>query len=144
MAEARAAGGAMAVLFVGNDHFEQITDTLGPAAGDAVLVAVAQRIGAQLRPTDLVARFEDGGFAVLLTPVCGADDAARIADQILQAVTEPVVLADGGQLAPGVRIGMVLFPEQGQTAGALLSAADAAMYHSRSQRRSGRPAAAAA
>ena len=130
--EARAADGAMAVLFLDNDHFKQINDNFGHAAGDAILVTVAQRVRAQLRETDLVARLGGDEFAVLLAPVRGVDDAARIAEKIIQSMAAPVVLGEGDRWTPSVSIGVALFPEHGQTAPELLSAADAAMYHVKS------------
>lgn len=129
--EARMTEGALAVLFLDNDHFKQINDVHGHAAGDALLVAVGQRIRAQLRETDVVARLGGDEFAVLLAPVRGADDAVRIADKIIQAMAAPVLLDGGGRLQPSVSIGVAIFPGHGLSVPALLQAADAAMYHAK-------------
>ncbi len=135
LAEASAEGAQLAVLFLDSDHFKQVNDTYGHAAGDALLVAVAQRMRAQVRDSDLVARLGGDEFAVLLPSVRGAQDAARIADKILDAMRDPVPLADGHALQPSVSIGIALYPEHGDAMDALMAAADAAMYRAKTHRR---------
>ncbi|MGP1628955.1 MAG: diguanylate cyclase domain-containing protein [Giesbergeria sp.] len=126
---------ALAVLFLDNDHFKQINDQHGHAVGDALLVEVAQRVRAQLRETDVVARIGGDEFAVLLAPVRGADDALRIADKILDAMETPLAISNWVSLAPSVSIGVAIFPEHGQTTAELLRSADTAMYHAKTRRR---------
>ncbi len=129
--QAQVEPGIFAVLFLDNDHFKQVNDTHGHEVGDALLVAVAQRIRTQLRESDLVARLGGDEFAVLLAPVRGADDATRIADKIIHAVGSPLVLDSGRQLLPSVSIGVAVYPIHGQDMVALLRAADAAMYRAK-------------
>ena len=131
--EAHATDAALAVLFLDSDHFKQVNDAHGHAAGDALLVAVAQRIRAQLRESDVVARLGGDEFAVLLAPVRGESDAVRIADKILQAMAAPLLLGGNVRLQPSVSIGIALFPEHGLSANTLLKAADAAMYHAKNR-----------
>ena len=131
--EAHATDAALAVLFLDSDHFKQVNDAHGHAAGDALLVAVAQRIRAQLRESDVVARLGGDEFAVLLAPVRGESDAVRIADKILQAMATPLLLGGNVRLQPSVSIGIALFPEHGLSANTLLKAADAAMYHAKNR-----------
>ena len=131
--EARATDAALAVLFLDNDRFKQVNDAHGHAAGDALLVAVAQRIRAQLRESDVVARLGGDEFAVLLAPVRGQSDAVRIADKIIQAMAAPLLLGGGVRLQPSLSIGVALFPEHGTSANTLLKAADAAMYHAKNR-----------
>lgn len=130
--EVRASGAAMAVLFVDVDNFKDVNDRYGHAAGDAFLIAVAQRIRSQLRETDLVARMGGDEFAVLLAPLRAQEVALHIADKILQAVNAPLVLDADTQLPPSVSIGVSIFPAHGDSASQLLRAADAAMYHAKS------------
>ena len=66
----------VAVLFLDSDRFKDINDNFGHAAGDAVLVAVADRVRAQLRDDDLVARLGGDEFAILLAPLHKVEDAA--------------------------------------------------------------------
>jgi diguanylate cyclase (GGDEF)-like protein len=133
--DAVAKASQLAVLFLDNDHFKQINDKHGHAAGDALLVAVGERMRAQVRDSDLVARLGGDEFAVLLAPVRGADDALRIAEKIIQAMQPPVVWGDGTILQPSVSIGIAVYPEHGQTLDGLLGVADAAMYQAKSRRR---------
>ena len=133
--EARANNGSMAVLFVDSDHLKEVNDQYGHSAGDRMLVTVAQRIRSQLRETDLVARIGGDEFAVLLAPLRGEADALRIADKILRAMEEPLVLETQEHLDPSVSIGISIFPAHGVTASELLRAADAAMYHAKSSAR---------
>ena len=135
LAEAGAEEAQLAVLFLDNDHFKQVNDTHGHAAGDALLVAVAQRMRAQVRDSDLVARLGGDEFAVLLPSVRGAQDAARIAEKILQAMQAAVPLPEGRSLQPSVSIGIALYPEHGRTMDALMEAADTAMYQAKTHRR---------
>lgn len=144
LADARRDAQQLAVLFMDNDHFKQVNDTHGHAAGDALLVAVGERMRAQVRESDLVARLGGDEFAVLLAPVRGADDAMRIADKILHAMQPPVVLPDGTELQPSVSIGIAVYPEHGRTMDELVGVADAAMYEAKSQRRGTRRLASAA
>lgn len=135
LANTEAQPSQLAVLFIDLDHFKQVNDTFGHAAGDTLLVTVAQRIRAQVRDSDLVARQSGDEFTVLLPSVRGAHDAMRIADKITDAMRAPVLLADGQALHQSVSIGIALYPENGQTMEALVDAADAAMYRAKTARR---------
>ncbi|MFL1528806.1 diguanylate cyclase domain-containing protein [Pseudomonas sp. O230] len=121
----------VAVLFLDSDRFKQINDTFGHAAGDAVLVAVANRVRAQLRDEDLVARLGGDEFAVLLTPLHKTEDAERIADKIIASMKVPIPLPGHTQVLTSLSIGIAVYPDHGATPGALLNAADAAMYQAK-------------
>ncbi|KAE9646789.1 diguanylate cyclase [Pseudomonas sp. PB103] len=121
----------VAVLFLDSDRFKGINDNFGHAAGDAVLVAIANRIRAQLREEDLVARLGGDEFAVLLTPLHRIEDAERIADKILASMDMPIVLPGDSSVVTSLSIGIAVFPDHGATPGALLNAADAAMYQAK-------------
>ncbi|CAI8824688.1 MULTISPECIES: diguanylate cyclase domain-containing protein [Pseudomonas] len=124
-------GERVAVLFLDSDRFKEINDSFGHAAGDAVLVAVANRVRAQLREGDLVARLGGDEFAVLLTPLHKTEDAERIADKILASMDMPIPLPGSTQVLTSLSIGVAVYPDHGATPGALLNAADGAMYQAK-------------
>lgn len=121
----------VAVLFLDSDRFKGINDNFGHAAGDAVLVAVADRVRAQLREGDLVARLGGDEFAVLLAPLHKVEDAERIADKILASMDLPITLPGDDSVVTSLSIGIAVYPDHGVTPGALLNAADAAMYQAK-------------
>lgn len=121
----------VAVLFLDSDRFKDINDNFGHAAGDAVLVAVATRIRAQLREDDLVARLGGDEFAILLSPLHKLEDAHRIADKIIASMDAPVALPGDTHVLTSLSIGIAVYPDHGATPGNLLNAADAAMYQAK-------------
>ncbi len=121
----------VAVLFLDSDRFKGINDNFGHAAGDAVLVAIANRVRAQLREEDLVARLGGDEFAVLLTPLHRIEDAERIGDKILASMDMPIALPGETSVVTSLSIGIAVYPDHGATPGALLNAADAAMYQAK-------------
>lgn len=93
--EADAAGRPMAVLIGDLDHFKRVNDTYGHAAGDAVLIEVAQRLRANLRGADVLARLGGEEFLVVM-PDTGADLAGLVAERICEFVgARPIVIDDG-------------------------------------------------
>ena len=126
-----------ALLYLDCDRFKQINDNLGHAIGDEVLITLARRVQHQLRPMDLVCRLGGDEFVVLLFPVHQGSEVQEVMMRIQQAMSTPVVLSDGRHLGVGISVGAALYPEQGETADALLQAADGAMYESKRQRREG-------
>ena len=138
VAEARLTDGRAAVLFLDSDHFKQINDTHGHAAGDCVLVAIAARIKRQLREGDLVARLGGDEFAILLRPLRSGADAVHIADQIIDDMRAPIALPGGGNIVTSLSIGVAVFPDHARDAVALVGAADDAMYRAKQSRRGSR------
>ncbi|QPF74397.1 diguanylate cyclase [Roseateles sp. DAIF2] len=128
---ARTEGGGLGLLFIDADRFKQINDEYGHEVGDRVLVALAQRLRGAVREHDLVARLGGDEFVVLIEPLRHAEDAWRVVQQIEQAVVAPVALGPGGSVdgvTPGISVGVAVYPEHGDSAEALLRAADGAMY----------------
>ncbi len=123
----------LACLFVDADHFKQINDCHGHAAGDQVLQALAQRLRARLRASDLATRYGGEEFVVLL-PQTDSDSARTLANAICSAVaSEPLTLDCGAQLNVTVSVGVAALTGEetgpSQTVGAtLLGAADQATY----------------
>lgn len=114
-----------AVLFVDVDDFKGINDTLGHAAGDELLLAVAARLSADVRGDDVVARLGGDEFALLLVDA-DADRLRDVADRLLAAVRLPVQIA-GRTVTVTASIGGAL-GGSGCTAEELLHRADTAMY----------------
>jgi diguanylate cyclase (GGDEF)-like protein len=112
------------------DKFKTINDTLGHAAGDKVLKAVALRLTGIIRASDTVARIGGDEF-VLVTPETGhKEDAAAIAKKILDAFAEPLMI-DGHQLVLSTSIGIAIYPEDAEDMENLMKKSDAAMYYSK-------------
>ncbi|MEU4155044.1 GGDEF domain-containing protein [Actinoplanes sp. NPDC026670] len=122
---AEAEPGSVSVLLIDLDGFKGVNDTLGHAAGDALLAGVAEKMRASVRAEDLPARLGGDEFAVLLRE-CDARDAERTAQRILQALTEPIMI-DGAPVCANASIG-VASSEEGDDLRTLLHAADTAMY----------------
>lgn len=131
MREARDSQSQMAVLFLDSNKFKEINDRLGHAAGDAVLITIAQRLRGLLREGDLVSRLGGDEFAVLLKPIHGEEDALLIADKIIDSMHSPIELPEGGQITTSLSIGIALYPEHANNPEALVHQADVAMYHAK-------------
>ncbi|MEV0564185.1 EAL domain-containing protein [Dactylosporangium sp. NPDC050588] len=120
-----ATGHGVSVALVDLDDFKTVNDTLGHAAGDALLLAVARRLVAAVRPGDVVARLGGDEFVVILDDVTPAV-AEQVAQRMIAALGEPVV-ADGHELLVRASIG-IAGGRPGDDAGELLRRADIAMY----------------
>ena len=123
-----------ALMFLDLDHFKEVNDQLGHAAGDSLLIAVAQRLRAQVRESDTVARLGGDEFTVILPSLHDGTDAVRVADNILAAIAQPFPIA-GKDVTVGVSIGIALFSEHGTNTEHVLNAADNAMYLAKNQGR---------
>jgi diguanylate cyclase (GGDEF)-like protein/PAS domain S-box-containing protein len=120
-------GGTVALLFVDLDDFKRVNDSYGHAAGDEILVRVAERLTSAVRAEDVVGRQSGDEFAILLGHVRDADEAVASAERILRELRRPVQLG-GRSIVVGGSIGVALASERGATAEELLTQADAAMY----------------
>ncbi|WP_353191031.1 diguanylate cyclase [Pandoraea pnomenusa] len=131
LVEARELGTHVALLYLDSDRFKEINDQLGHEAGDAVLVAIAERLRNPLREGDLVARLGGDEFAVMLPGVRQTSNAVRLAQSLLVAMEKPIALPHGGEIVTSMSIGVALYPTHAGDASALLRAADAAMYQAK-------------
>lgn len=130
-----AAGGgpACALLLIDIDHFKRINDRHGHGAGDAVLQKVAQRGVDLLRKSDLMARIGGEEFAVLL-PATGLPEAQRVAERLLAALRQPVVLADGTEIELTASVGIARSAGE-RDFGVLMERCDRALYRAKQQGR---------
>jgi diguanylate cyclase (GGDEF)-like protein/PAS domain S-box-containing protein len=119
-----------AVLFLDFDGFKLVNDSLGHAAGDAVLCEAARRLRTSLRESDTLARLHGDELAVLLTEVSDEADADRVARELLATLMLPMDVA-GRSVSLSASIGVSLFPHDGEDPSALIRAADAAMYQAK-------------
>jgi len=131
---ARRRGGTVGVLFIDLDHFKMINDTLGHAAGDLVLIKVAQRLTQNMREDDLVSRLAGDEFVVVLPDRSDTNDAAIVADKLIKQLSEPYFL-EGREFLLTPSIGISIFPSDGDTVDDLLSNADTAMYSAKNNGR---------
>jgi diguanylate cyclase (GGDEF)-like protein len=123
--------GPVILLLADLDDFKVVNDTLGHPAGDMLLITVADRLRAVVRPEDTVARLGGDEFAVLLDAAEGLDDARGVADRITQAMLHPFYLA-GVHTVMGASIGIAA-ADASASAEALLRDADIAMYAAKAQ-----------
>ncbi len=126
----RAGEREVAVLFVDLDRFKAVNDSIGHAAGDELLRAVAGRILGCLRTGDTAARFGGDEFAVLLEGARSAASAERVADRVIEAVRRPFQIA-GKTVLVGASIGIAYGDDGVEGADELLRNADLAMYQAK-------------
>ena len=132
VAKAQRAECALAALYLDLDGFKAINDLHGHAIGDEVLRIVAARLVHALRADDMVGRLGGDEFACLLSNPPGDGQLHHLVDKLIATVSAPLRL---GTIEISVRpsIGVAIFPADGDSAEALLSHADAAMYRAKRQ-----------
>ena len=121
---------AAAVMFLDLDQFKLVNDSLGHTVGDALLQEVATRLVLSIRADDTVARMGGDEFTVLLTDVKDAGSSAVVAQKLLEAISQPMVI-EGHELYVTTSIGIARSPEDGTDAETLLKRADGAMYRAK-------------
>ncbi len=138
---------SVAVLYLDLDNFKRVNDTLGHAAGDELLRAVAERLRNSLRTRDDapaaagaggmrlgdIARLGGDEFMVVLPDLRTPADAGSVAERLIEALREPVQLATNS-LVVSPSVGIALFPQDGADAVTLLRHADLAMYVAKRRR----------
>jgi diguanylate cyclase (GGDEF)-like protein/PAS domain S-box-containing protein len=124
--EARRRGEYASFLYMDLVGFKQINDLVGHAAGDAVLVQLAQRLEATQRSSDLVARLGGDEFGALLGAASDAEGALQAARRFLSSL-EPLYGLGSGPIRVPVRAGVAVFPEHAQDLTGLINAADEAL-----------------
>ena len=124
----------LAVLFVDLDRFKPINDSLGHETGDKLLKTAAKRMQSTVRQADTVSRLGGDEFVVLLSRVHAASDAARVAKNIIAALSQHYHI-EGHELLLTASIGISIYPDSGKDASSLLRSADEAMYSAKGQGR---------
>ena len=130
LAMARRRSSSLAVLFIDLDNFKTVNDSLGHHVGDSLLRQVAQRITAAVRDSDMVSRLGGDEFVVVLSEVASSQDAALVAQKLLEAVSAPIDIEDH-RLSVSPSVGISLFPADGDNGDDLIRHADSAMYHAK-------------
>lgn len=125
---AEAKGQRFALLFIDADNFKAANDNHGHAAGDAVLVALSERIKETLRKDDFAARIGGDEFIVIIDPLDEAIRPEGLAERIRTSASQPIALPGGESYRLGLSVGAAIYPDDGADARSLLTAADAAMY----------------
>jgi diguanylate cyclase (GGDEF)-like protein/PAS domain S-box-containing protein len=131
---AKRQGRKMGMFLLDLDRFKLVNDTLGHAAGDALLQVVAQRLQTCTRAEDTVARLGGDEFAMIVNDMPDPDAAARLARKIIDVVSAPVLLC-GREIVTSTSIGISIYPADAADAADLAQAADAAMYLAKGQGR---------
>jgi diguanylate cyclase (GGDEF)-like protein/PAS domain S-box-containing protein len=125
----------LALLILDLDRFKNVNESFGHGAGDELLQQVTQRLTARLRGMDTVARLGGDEFAVMLPNIVHPEDAALVANELMNSLNRPWALSNGAEVRIGVSIGISIFPEHGRTTTDLLQHADAAMYQAKQEGR---------
>ena len=126
----RAPDRLFAVLMLDVDRFKIINDTLGHLAGDEVLVGVARRLQACVRPGDTVTRFGGDEFAILLDEIADVSDAERVARRVAATLAEPFQV-EGEAVMATVSVGIALGTPGVRSADDLVRGADTALYRAK-------------
>jgi diguanylate cyclase (GGDEF)-like protein/PAS domain S-box-containing protein len=122
----------LAVLFIDLDRFKNINDTLGHDAGDELLTEVAKRLRSCLRGADLVGRLGGDEFVILLQDIEDTEQAVRVAEKILAATIDPIVVQDQ-ECRITASIGICFYPDDAEDEQALMKNADIAMYRAKEE-----------
>ncbi|WP_075879636.1 putative bifunctional diguanylate cyclase/phosphodiesterase [Vreelandella massiliensis] len=124
----------IAVLFIDLDEFKPINDTLGHAVGDRVLINVAKRLEATIRPSDTLCRFGGDEFVLLLPDLADLNQAEEIAERVIHDLEQPYQI-DDHELHLSASVGIALSDEHLNNPSELIQHADMAMYKAKKQGR---------
>lgn len=132
--KARETGASFGLIYVDLDDFKLVNDMYGHHIGDQYLQEVSQRMKRQLRTGDVLGRLGGDEFAALVTVVRGRIDVEEIAQRLERCFDAPFTLA-GYVLHGSASVGMAIYPTDGTTSDALMTAADSQMYSAKNSRR---------
>ena len=125
---ARRSGENFALLMIDLNDFKAINDTHGHAAGDAVLVAIAQRLKAATRDCDTVARIGGVEFVIIVESVGEPQDIVPLSRKLVSRLSRDVALECGASVSVGASVGVAIYPDDGADLTRMLCVADKAMY----------------
>ena len=123
-------GSRVAVLFIDLDRFKRINDTWGHQTGDLFLKQIAERLRAGLLESETIARIGGDEFIVLIPALSGKSDARNRGWDLLRTLEAPFHI-EGKNVFATMSVGIAVFPDDSRDAGALMAAADAAMYRAK-------------
>jgi diguanylate cyclase (GGDEF)-like protein/PAS domain S-box-containing protein len=126
---AAATGGSFAVLSIDLDRFKEINDVFGPSVGDALLRAITARLAA-IAEGSFLARLGGDEFALIITEGPHPARAAQLADRVLAALSEDLMI-EGHGVRMSLSIGIAIHPNDGADAATLLANAEAALYRAK-------------
>ena len=126
----------VAILLLDLNRFKEVNDTLGHAAGDQLLMLLADRVQRAVRLCDTVARLGGDEFAIVQADIESQDEAFELAERVAAACDVPFAI-DGATASVGVSIGISFAPGDGAGVDELIKRADEAMYRAKSEGRSG-------
>ncbi len=126
---------AFAVLLLDVDHFKNVNDSLGHAAGDELLIEIGARLSRSVRAADTVARFGGDEFTVLIERVADVTDATRTAARIQEEISAPFLIGEN-DIFTSASIGIIVAGKEYETAEQIVRDADTAMYRAKAQGRS--------
>ncbi|HET6720537.1 MAG TPA: diguanylate cyclase, partial [Rhodocyclaceae bacterium] len=132
IADARRSSLKLGVLFLDLDGFKAVNDTLGHGAGDELLIEAARRLERCVREQDTAARLGGDEFVLLIHHLDGPEDLARVATAALASLNQPFLIA-GNSRQISTSIGIAVYPDDAETADALLDLADRALYQAKKQ-----------
>ncbi|MFP5381745.1 MAG: putative bifunctional diguanylate cyclase/phosphodiesterase [Gammaproteobacteria bacterium] len=127
-------GRLVGVCFIDLDHFKNVNDALGHKAGDKLLVAFSERLRAQLRAGDTLARWGGDEFVLLLPDIAEETDVRGVVHKISEAMQAPFPLEDTAYVMT-FSMGVALYPVDAKNIDDLLSEADRAMFYAKAQGR---------
>ncbi len=119
---------SFALLYMDLDHFKEVNDRLGHAAGDELLTEAARRMSLCIRESDTLSRFGGDEFAAILSDVSGLEEVEDVASRIVACLAEPFQLDRGSAEISG-SVGIAIYPDHGSTADQLKYSADVALYN---------------
>jgi diguanylate cyclase (GGDEF)-like protein/PAS domain S-box-containing protein len=134
LARRRRDEGAVAVVLLDLDHFKLVNDSLGHQAGDELLIALAPRLEDAVRPSDTVARLGGDEFVVVCEDLDGVRAAIQVAERLVGAVSQPLVLGDEEHFATA-SLGIALAESADADPQTLIRDADAAMNRAKERGR---------
>ena len=116
-----------ALAFIDVDGFKHVNDFYGHNIGDGLLMQIAERVGAGLRPSDMLARLSGDEFMLLISPASDTEYLQHVVDAVAERLKQPFYI-DGNEIFSSASIGVSVYPLDGASYDALRANADRAMY----------------
>lgn len=128
-------GGLLALLMIDLDRFKDVNDSYGHPVGDELLKQVAARLCGLSGQADMVCRFGGDEFTLLLEHMHHAEEAGKMANDVICSLSEPYCLNSGVEVRIGASVGISIYPDHGDTPEMLLQQADSALSKAKSEGR---------